>query len=252
MRRNLLILAGTSEATRLAQVVSEAGIPATLSYAGRVERTKAQPLPKRIGGFGGVAGLIEYLREAEVSHVIDATHPFAAQMSRNAVDACAAAGIPLVALTRSPWIKRAGDLWTSVYSIDAAVSALPMSARSVLLAIGRMHLNSFAERPQHHYILRLVDPPASDILLPSYQAIVSRGPFTLEGDRQLMQEHAIDFVVSKNAGGAGSRSKIDAARDLGLPVIMIERPILNRERLEFERVEDVMQWLFHASTDLGV
>lgn len=247
----LLILGGTVEASALARRVAEAGLDAVISYAGRVERPAAQPIPRRIGGFGGAEGLAAWLRQERIGRVIDATHPFAAQMSANAVAACAAAGVPLAALTRPAWTPVAGDRWHRVADIAGAVAALAGPRRRVMLAIGRMHLDAFAAEPQHFYLLRLVDPPAGPLPLPDCAALVSRGPFTEAGDRALMEAHGIDLVVSKNAGGSGARAKIDAARALGLPVVMIDRPALPPRR-ELASVEAAMDWLAHAGTDLGV
>jgi len=251
MRPNLLILGGTTEATALAQAVAVQGIDATLSLAGRVERPKPQPIPTRIGGFGGVEGLVAYLAAQRVTHVVDATHPFAAQMSRNAVAASAATGVPFVALTRPPWTPHLGDDWLHVPDIADAVAALAGPPRRVMLAIGRMHLDAFAARPQHFYLLRLVDPPSAPLHLPRHEALVSRGPFTEAGDRALMRDHRIDLVVSKNAGGSGARAKIDAARALGLPVLMIDRPALPA-RAEVATPAEVLDWLAHSGADLGV
>ena len=252
MAINLLILAGTIEATLLAKEISDVGVNAVLSYAGRVERVKPQLLPKRIGGFGGVEGLCKYLEASAISHVIDATHPFAIKMSRNAVDACAHLKVPLLALSRPPWVAQKADLWKEVDSISAAVGLLEMPMRRVMLAIGRMHLSEFCAQPQHNYLLRLVDPPAFEISLPYFESIISRGPFTKEGDIALLQKYKIDLLVSKNSGGSGARSKIDAARYLGLPVIMINRPNLNRERKEVQSVSRALKWLFHGDKNLGV
>lgn len=251
MRPNLLILGGTTEASALAQAVAARGVDATLSFAGRVERPKPQPIPVRVGGFGGVDGLAAYLTARRVTHVVDATHPFAAQMSRNAVAACAAAGVPLLALTRPPWTPRPGDDWRQVPDIAGAVAALAGPPRRVMLAVGRMHLDAFAARPQHFYLLRLVDPPDGAIPLPDHHALVSRGPFTEAGDRALMRDHRIDLVVSKNAGGTGARAKIDAARGLRLPVLMIGRPALPA-RAEVSTPGQVLDWLAHSGADLGV
>lgn len=251
MRPTLLILGGTTEATALAQVVADRGIAATLSFAGRVARPKPQPIATRIGGFGGAEGLAHYLRDTRITHVVDATHPFAAQMSRNAVAACAAMGVPLVALTRPAWVAQPGDRWQRVADIPNAVAALAGPPRRVMLAVGRMHLAAFAAQPQHSYLLRLVDPPADPVPLPDCHAIVSRGPFTLDGDRALMRAHRIELVVSKNAGGTGARAKIDAARALGLPVLMIDRPALPR-RAEVGTPQAVLDWLAHCGADLGV
>lgn len=250
MRPNLLILGGTTEANALARAVAERGIAATYSYAGRVDNPRPQPVPTRVGGFGGVAGLARYLREKAVTHVIDATHPFAARMSRNAIAACAETGVKLAALTRPAWAPQPGDDWQVVPDIPAAVAALAGPARRVFLAVGRMHLAEFAAQPQHHYLCRLVDAPG-EMPLPRAEVVVSRGPFTLDGDLALMRAHRTELVVSKNAGGAGARAKIDAARALGLPVLMIDRPALPG-RAEFHEVARVLDWLDHAGTDLGV
>lgn len=250
MPPRLLILAGTTEATGFARAAAEAGLDGTLSLAGRVERPLRQPLPQRIGGFGGVAGLVEYLRAHQITHVIDATHPFAAQMSRNAVEACAIAQVPLVALTRAPWQPEAGDTWITVPDMAGAVAALDRSSARVMLAVGRMHLADFAPNPQHFYLLRLVDPPKDPLPLPDTHVIVDRGPFGVESDRALMVQHGIQIVVSKNAGGTGAQAKILAARALGLPVIMIDRPSLPA-RPEVYSIPEALAFV-HAGTDRGV
>jgi len=223
----------------------------TVSFAGRVNRPVRQPLPQRVGGFGGPQGLADYLAAERITHVIDATHPFAAQMSRNAVEACTRAGVPLIALTRPPWQAQPGDRWHSVSDIADAVAALDRPAARVMLAVGRMHLAEFAPNPQHFYLLRLVDPPKSELPLPQTQVLVSRGPFTEADDLDLMRRHRIDLVVSKNAGGTGAYAKIAAARTLGLPVIMITRPSIPVRR-KAATPEDVVAWIAHAGTDLGV
>lgn len=250
MTPHLLILGGTTEASALARKVSDAGLRAVFSYAGRVDQPRAQPVPMRVGGFGGVDGLAHYLRTERISHVVDATHPFAAQMSGNAVAACAQTGVPLVALSRAPWQAGPGDRWRSVPDIAGAVSALSGPRKSVFLAVGRMHLAAFAKEPQHRYLLRLVDPPGA-LPLPDCEIVVDRGPYKAEADRTLMQRHEIDLVVSKNAGGDGARSKIDAARELGLPVLMIDRPVIP-SRTEMQSPAQVMGWLAHCGVDLGV
>ncbi len=248
--RNILILGGTTEATALAHALAERGERAVLSYAGRVESPRAQPIPVRTGGFGGAAGLADYLRANNITHLVDATHPFAAQMSGNAVAAAREAGVPLVALTRPAWQAVPGDRWQMVSSIPEAVQALAGQKRCVFLALGRMHLAEFAAQPQHHYVLRLVDPPVDRLPLPDRTVIVSRGPFTVEGDSALMREHRVDLVVCKNAGGDGASAKLTAARDLGIPVLMIDRPVLP-PRKELHEVGEVLDWLDH-SANLGV
>ncbi len=249
--RNILILGGTTEASALAARLADLGEEATLSYAGRVEEPKAQPVPTRTGGFGGAEGLAAYLRDDEVTHLIDATHPFAAQMSRNAVEAARATGVALIAHTRPAWRPVPGDDWTTVPDIAAAVAALGGPARRVFLALGRMHVDAFAAQPQHHYLLRLVDPPEVSPILPQHEIVVARGPFDTESDRALMEAHRTELLVAKNAGGKGASAKLAAARALGVPVLMIDRPPLP-DRPEATSLAEVLHWLDHGTTERGV
>jgi precorrin-6A/cobalt-precorrin-6A reductase len=244
-----LILGGTGDANQLALALSRARIDAIYSYAGRTKIPLGHPVPTRIGGFGGAGGLAEFIVQEKITHVIDATHPFAAEMSRNTVAACATTGTALIALERAPWTPIAGDKWIEVPDISAAVAALPETRARVFLAIGRQHLAPFSARPQHTYTLRLVDAPDGPLSLPDADAIISRGPFTLAGDLELMRSRGIEWVVARNAGGDGARAKIDAARELTLPVVMIARPNLP-ERPRAENVEEVLAWLGH-DTRLG-
>lgn len=226
----------------MARALAEAGVDAVYSYAGRTEAPVAQPLPVRVGGFGGVEGLADYLRAEGITQLIDATHPFAARMSRNAVEAAAASGIPLIALEREPWQAGEGDRWTHAADLQGAVVALGDFPRRVFLAIGRQTLEAFAVAPQHHYLLRLVDPPTDPLPLPRAEAVIARGPFTVAGDRALLRDHRIEVIVAKNAGGAGAEAKLGAARELGLPVILIDRPVIP-DRPVARTVAEVMAWL---------
>jgi len=240
-----LILGGIADASLLAAEIARAGLDAVYSYGGRTRAPADQPLPTRIGGFGGVSGLADYIRGEGITHVIDATHPFAAEMSRNAVEACAETKTPLIALERAPWTKAPGDVWVEVSDVAAAVAALPEAPANVFLAIGRQHIAPFASKPQHAYTLRFVDRPEAPLPFAA-DVIVSRGPFTLEGELEMMRSRGIDWIVARNSGGDGARAKIDAARMLGLPVIMITRPALP-ERQRVESVDEVMQWLGHRT-----
>ena len=251
MLLNLLILGGTTEAMALGQRLALARVTGTMSLAGRVALPKHQPLPQRVGGFGGLAGLVQYLRDHRITHIVDATHPFAAQMSTHAVAAAAQTGIPLIALTRPAWVPQDGDTWQQVPDIAGAVAALARPAQRVLLAVGRIHLDDFAPNPQHHYVIRLVDPPRTPPPFPNHDVIISRGPFTPEADLALLRDHSIDLIVSKNSGGTGARAKIDAARVLGLPVVMIARPWVPT-RTEAGTPDEILAWIAHADTDLGV
>lgn len=227
--------------------MAAAGLPAVLSYAGRTAAPMAQPIPVRLGGFGGAEGLADHLRREGIGRVIDATHPFAAQISRNARLACDAADIPLLRLERPAWVAGAGDRWTGVPDIAAAVAALSGPPQRVFLAIGRQNLTAFAARPQHHYLLRLVDPPATPLPFPDCTAVIARGPFDAAAEVELLQGHGIDIIVAKNAGGTGAEAKLIAARRLGLPVLMIARPRIAGPSVA--SVEEAMRWC-HA--DLGV
>lgn len=217
------------------------------SYAGRTDSPIAQPLPTRVGGFGGVAGLAAYLRAERIGAVLDATHPFAAQISRNAIEACALAAVPLLGLQRPAWVAGLGDNWRHVGSMEAAAQALPDTPARVFLAIGKQNLAGFAAKP-HHYLLRLVDAP--DVPpLPDCSVVLARGPFDVAGDKALLVQHNISHIVAKNAGGAGAEAKLIAARALGIGVVMIDRPTLPARALAAS-VAEVMDWLAHA--DLGV
>lgn len=251
MTHNLLILGGTTEASALCRVVHERGWRATVSLAGRVENPRPQPVPTRIGGFGGVRGLVEYLRTKNITHVVDATHPFAAQMSEHAVESCRQAQVPLIALARPPWSPVQGDQWQHVVDVSAAADGLQGASRRIFLAVGRMHLDAFAPNPQHFYLLRLVDPPAIAPPFSDHHVIVSRGPFTEDDDAALLRAHRIDLVVSKNSGGQGAYAKVAAARRLSVPVLMIDRPRIS-QRPEVGDVQGVLDWLDHVGTDLGV
>ncbi|MEO3416940.1 cobalt-precorrin-6A reductase [Roseovarius sp. CAU 1744] len=246
----ILVLGGTSEASRLARALAERGDEAVFSYAGRTLSPVTQPLPTRIGGFGGADGLAAYLRHEKVTAVIDATHPFAAQMSTNAVHACAQADIPLAAFERAPWQAAEGDRWQHVPDIEGAADALPDGARRVFLAIGKQNLGAFAGKAQHHYLVRLVDPPKAPLPFADVEVVIARGPFEADEDRALMRKHRIDIIVAKNSGGTGARAKLDAARALGLPVVMIDRPKVPA-RKTCARLGDILHWLDHSAR-LGV
>lgn len=247
---HILVLGGTTEASALVASLAERGLTATLSYAGRVERPKAQPVPVRIGGFGGIEGLERYLREHRVTHLVDATHPFAATMSAHALAAAQNTATPHIRLTRPPWQPARGDRWQHAADIEAAVSALAGPPRRVMLALGRMHVNAFAVQGQHHYLLRFVDRPEQAPALPDHHLVVDRGPFTAEADTRLLRDHAIDLIVCKNAGGTGAEAKLIAARRLGVPVLMIDRPAPARGKAVHHPGE-VLRWLVHAA-DRGV
>lgn len=224
-RRRALVLGGSSEARALATgIAADPRLDGVISLAGRTSAPMAHDLPTRVGGFGGVEGLTRYLIEERISHVIDATHPFAARISANALAACAAANVPLLVLTRPQWVPAQGDRWIDVDDNAAAAPALGVAPRRVFLAIGRQGVADFRVAPQHDYLLRVIEPPQAGDLPPSCEVIYGRGPFALEDEIALMRKRRIDMVVTKNSGGALAYAKIEAARTLGLDVVMIARP----------------------------
>jgi precorrin-6A/cobalt-precorrin-6A reductase len=250
----VLILGGTADANRLvAAIAKDPRIDAVLSYAGRTEHPTPPPIRWRVGGFGGIEGLVDYISAENIARVVDATHPFAAQMSANAVTACALANVPLLALERGPWQRTAADRWIEIDDIAAAAEVIGAAPCRVFLGIGRQHLQLFAAHPQHFYLVRLVDPPRAPLPLRDAEVIVARGPFDLAGDRAMLMDHRIGIVVARNAGGGAAYAKIEAARALGLPVVMVRRPFIPA-RGKVESVADALRWLGHdlAPTERGV
>jgi len=184
----------------------------TLSLAGRTASPARQPIPVRIGGFGGAAGLADYLVRERIDVLIDATHPYASVISANAVTAARKSNLPLVALRRAPWAASAGDRWTEASDVRAAASALGKTPRRVFVALGRNEIAPLREAPQHHYLIRSVDPVDPPLSLPRATYVTGRGPFSESADRALMTAHRTDAVIAKNSGGAATYGKIAAAR----------------------------------------
>lgn len=221
----LLILGGTTEATRLAaRLADRADIAATLSYAGRTEAPAGQPIPVRVGGFGGADGLAHYLTENKIDFLIDATHPFAAQISANAALAAKATDTPILVLTRKPWMQQAGDDWIEVADNAQAVTALGDRPRRVFLTIGRLGVGDYRAASQHHYLIRTIDAPDAADMPPDHDLILARGTFALDDEIALMRDHRIDILVTKNSGGDATYAKIAAARTLDIPVVMVTPP----------------------------
>jgi precorrin-6A/cobalt-precorrin-6A reductase len=242
----VLILGGTTEARQLAErLAPRRDLDVTLSLAGRTSNPVPHPVPLRIGGFGGAEGLAEYLKAERIDRLIDATHPYAAQMSVNAARAAYLAQVPLLALRRPAWTAVVGDRWTEVADTRAAVQALGAAPRRVFLALGRNEIAVFETAPQHFYLVRSVDPVEPPLSVPQATYIQARGPFREEDDRALLAGHAIDTVVSKNSGGSAAYGKIAAARALGIAVILLHRPLLPAVAA-VQSVDDAVAWLAHA------
>ena len=237
-RKRVLILGGTTEASALARaLVDRADLDAVLSLAGRTETPTRPPIAHRIGGFGGVDGLIEYLKSQSISGVIDATHPYAVQMTQHAAQACASLQIPRLIFTRPAWVPVDGDYWHSVNNIEAAVDALGASPKRVFLTVGRLSLAAFRRADIHSYLVRSIDQPHASEMPRDTKLILARGPFTVEDETQLMRAERIERLVTKNSGGAQTDAKLAAARALQIPVIMVERPALPESRVTYDLQE---------------
>ena len=202
---------------------SRADLDIVLSLAGRTADPAPQPVPVRSGGFGGAEGLARYLREEAIGLLIDATHPFAARISANAAEAAAQCDVTAFALRRPAWVPVEGDDWLSVHSVSQAIAALGAKPLRVFLATGRQEAHQANAAPQHYYWVRSVDPVEPLLTVPHVSYIHSRGPFRLADELDMLQKHQIEVVVTKNSGGEATYAKIEAARLLGIKVIMIER-----------------------------
>jgi precorrin-6A/cobalt-precorrin-6A reductase len=221
----VLILGGTTEASELARLLAnDRRFETTLSLAGRTSNPRMQPVRTRNGGFGGIDGLTAWLEREAIEVVIDATHPYADQISSHAVAACGRLTIPLATIIRPAWQPQLDDRWLNVASAEAAADALGPNARRVFLSLGRLELAAFAKSPHHRYIARTIEPPDDIALPPDIRLIFDRGPFDEQAETALLKQERIDVLVSKNSGGAATYPKIEAARRLGIPVVMIERP----------------------------
>jgi precorrin-6A/cobalt-precorrin-6A reductase len=243
----ILILGGTTEARLLAARLAErGGREVTVSLAGRVKQIVPHPVPVRVGGFGGIDGLAAYLAAEGIDLLIDATHPFADQMSRHAVAASIDAGVPLLALRRPAWTREAGDRWTEVADIRAAKAALGEAGRRVFLALGRQEIDAFGTAPRHFYLVRSIEP-ITDRHLDGAVYVEGRGPFREADERALMAAHAIDTVIARNSGGDAGYGKIAAARALGVEVILIRRPSLP-EAPTVATVDEAMAFVDHRPT----
>ncbi|MCB5203456.1 cobalt-precorrin-6A reductase [Neorhizobium sp. T786] len=245
MKHSILILGGTAESRQLAErMAKDIRYAVELSLAGRTRSPVEQPVPVWIGGFGGAEGLADHLRQRDVKLMIDATHPYAARMSRNAVEAARLADIPLIALRRAPWKRQEGDLWHDVGGVPQAVSALGDSPRRVFLTLGRQELLPFEAAPQHDYLIRSVDPIEPALELPQARYLTSRGPFVEADEMALLQQNKIEVIVAKNSGGPASYGKIAAARALGIEVVLIQRPELP-EVASVDSVEEALSRIDH-------
>ncbi|MBM2621834.1 cobalt-precorrin-6A reductase [Actinoplanes sp. LDG1-06] len=218
--RHVLVLGGTSEARALADRLTDLRV--ITSLAGRTSSPRRPAGEVRIGGFGGVDGLVAYLREQRIDVLVDATHPFAAVISVNAAEAAARAGVPLIVLRRPGWVEKPGDRWHRVRDLAGAAALLPHLGHRVFLTTGRQGISAFAQ-VDAWFLARSVEPPEPPMPR-RLEVLLDRGPFTLSGERRLIGEHRIDVLVTKDSGGPDA--KLTAARELGVPVVMVDRPAL--------------------------
>jgi precorrin-6A/cobalt-precorrin-6A reductase len=239
----ILILGGTTEATQLATVLAgDARFEPTLSLAGRTASPKLPPIAHRIGGFGGVDGLARWLADHGTQAVIDATHPFAQQISANAIAAVTQAKLPLGSIVRPAWQAIEGDRWHNAASHEAAALALGATPARVFLSVGRLELSAYRASSQHAYLIRTIDAAEHALLPPNVAAIRERGPFNVAGEVELMRAHRIEVLVTKNSGGDATYAKIAAARRLGVTVVMIARPF-KPAGVALTDANSALQWL---------
>ena len=227
-RRRVLILGGTTEARELAELAAArwgTRIDLLTSLAGRT-RTPARIAGRvRRGGFGGTAGLAEFLRREKIDYLIDATHPCAARISRHAAPAAAAAGIAHLTLTRPPWRAGPDDRWIEVGDAAEAAARLPALGRRVWLTVGSGDFAAFANVGGVWFLVRRIDPPPAPLPLRDHTLILGRGPFAADAERALLAEHRIEVLVCRASGGRATGTKLEAARAARLPVVMIRRPV---------------------------
>ncbi len=243
--KKLLILGGTGDAVQLSQQATMLGFTVIYSLAGCTQQSEKASHSGvnnqvRIGGFGGAAGLSAYLRQENIDLLIDATHPFARQISGNAAAAAALSDVPHLLLQRPSWQPVTGDHWLLAPDHAAAAALLPGLGQRIFLTIGRQELSSYAHLQELWFLMRSIDPPPYP--LPPGEIILAQGPFNLQAEKNLLRQHQIEIVVSKNSGGAATYAKIAAARGLGLPVIMIQRPALPAG-LQVATVQAAVSWL---------
>ncbi|MBT6442025.1 MAG: cobalt-precorrin-6A reductase [Alphaproteobacteria bacterium] len=240
----ILILGGTQEAVALASVLAaqRPDVSAVTSLAGRTQSPAPIPGPVRTGGFGGAARMRDYLRAEEFSALVDATHPFATQISSHAAQACTELGLPRLVLHRAPWRAAPDDQWHDVPDMPAAATYLPKLGRRVFLSTGPRAVAAFSAVTGVWFLVRMVDTPTTPLPFACGEIVLGRGPFDEAAERALMVEHRIDLLVTRNSGGAGAAAKLKAARDLDLPVIMVARPD-PPPGVRVETVDAVLDWL---------
>lgn len=242
-RRPILILGGTSEAYQLAEILHDKQINCVTSLAGRTSSPRLPMGKWRIGGFGGVSGLMTYLLTAKINLIIDATHPFARQITDNARQAARITKIPLIRLERPLWKQQKGDIWTNTKNIDEALTIIPKD-KNILLALGRKQLARFANRKEAIFFARMINYPDNQDAFKNIEFIISP-PTDCASEKELFLSKNIDCIVCRNSGGSVSYGKIEAARELCIPVIMIERTAVSNI-MTVHSVDDILNYLAAA------
>jgi precorrin-6A/cobalt-precorrin-6A reductase len=247
MLKRILILGGTRDALELADALSaEPHFSVIYSLAGRVEHPRLPNCKTRIGGFGGVDGLSKYLADNRIHAVIDATHPFAARIKQHAEQASQQLELPFLALVRPPWSAVDEDIWHEVPDLHSAAALIPSLGKRIFLAIGRQEVSVFAPCTGEYLLIRAIEPPTGP-LPPNCDILLARGPFHFEDELKLLRDHAIDLLVAKNSGGIATYPKIAAARELHIPVVMVQRPRALQVPL-VATIPSALTWLYNLST----
>ena len=218
----ILILGGTADARELAERLTALGHDVTTSLAGRTRRPALPAGQLRVGKFGGIPGLVGYLRAAGIDRIVDATHPYAGLISVNAVAASQASGVPLVRYMRPQWVEPEGAGWIHVSSVRAAAEALPVGA-NVFVTTGHEGLEHFVARNDCKMVARLIEPPSID--LGHVWWLEDAPPYSIEDERKVFEKYEFTHLVTKNSGGAATWPKMVVARERGVQVIVVARPV---------------------------
>ncbi|CAI3923918.1 Precorrin-6x reductase (CobK) (PDB:4X7G) [Commensalibacter communis] len=245
MKKKILILGGTTEASALIQsCVDHVNYDLILSLAGVTKNPVLPPqVTARIGGFGGIVKMAEWMQGNNIHAVVDATHPFAQQITSNAYQAAHIVSIPYLRLERPAWQKEPGDIWHEVKTVEDAVLKLGKDPLRVFVTIGRKELLPFKNGVvPHHYWIRSVDRPDECYLPRHAQLIQAKGPFDEADEIAFLKQHQIDCIVSKNSGGQTVYAKISAARKLKIPVLLIQRPIME-SMPRVDTWQQAQQWI---------
>ncbi len=255
MPEKLLILGGTREAYQLAEILNAQFTQEKLNFISSLAGTTKKPnIPAgkfRTGGFGGLSGLKNFLVKEKISLLVDATHPFAENISKNALLTASELGLPLLTLKRPPWVKHQNDLWIEVTSVKNAVKYLKnlekktgplFSTGLIFLTTGNKDLRLFQNSLNCNFLVRTVEKPELVSEWPKAMFLKDRGPYTLENEIKLLKNHKISMLVSKNSGGVSTYAKIEATRHLKIPVLMVRRPEMTKAK-SCQTVNEAVEWL---------